>query len=771
MVKGRVHRWISQLKKLILTFEPISRIPPQLGSGLILTALLIGSSGFSASTPTLSQPSATEIFDQAVDLRTSLEGKPARSRTLADYKKVIDNYRSVYYTYPGSSKADDALIAVAEVYQLMANDQKEAGYFEQAIKAYKFLVKEYPASRYCTEALYTTGEIYLNDLKDPLRAQEIFIEFISKYPRSSKVRNVKARLDDLRTELKQAKRSTIKPGTAPSKAPGRTEFDSQTTENPAAGRNLVPASTDEKGNTQEPRVFDQELEKLPTSARINKKIQIAGIRTMVHSEPPINGPSGKSANEFGNGIFEPENTSSVKNGARNGSTIGEVRYWNTEEYTRIVIIPDGEVKYLEGRLDNPARIYIDIESAKLSPTLFGKTFAVNDGYLNQIRFGQLKEQISRIVFDIGAMKICHVFNLQDPYRIVVDILGPPRSSLFTEKKEWQVSRGDPLPDELERPSAVSKRLAVEQKKADNQFEVSRTRIEPNSKTPPPPPLKPNQDPQKLKTIPVSPDKTAPLLANQDPQERPKTANPKSDGTRSLTRTLGLKVGRIVIDPGHGGHDTGTVGQSGLQEKDLVLDISMRLKKLIEERLDGEVILTRSEDLFVPLEERTAIANQSQADLFISIHANSSRNKRVSGVETFFLNFASWPEVEEIAARENASSQKTVFELQDLVQKIALKEKVEESREFAHIVQKSMSTRLLRPRTALRDRGVKQAPFIVLIGANMPSILSEISFVSNPSDEKLLKATGYRQKIAEALCEGIASYARNLGGIKTAKILH
>jgi N-acetylmuramoyl-L-alanine amidase len=245
------------------------------------------------------------------------------------------------------------------------------------------------------------------------------------------------------------------------------------------------------------------------------------------------------------------------------------------------------------------------------------------------------------------------------------------------------------------------------------------------------------------------------------------AKPKSDGSLSLIRTLGLKIGRIVIDPGHGGYDNGTVGPSGLEEKELVLDVAFRLKKLVEEKLNGEVVMTRTDDTFIPLEERTAIANQSQADLFISIHANSSPNRRVSGVETFFLNFATSADVEETAARENASSQKTIFELQDLVQKIALKEKVDESREFAQTIQKAMTTQVQKARASAKDRGVKQAPFIVLIGANMPSILSEISFVSNPSDEKLLKSAGFRQKIAEALCHGIEDYTRNLSGVKTA----
>jgi N-acetylmuramoyl-L-alanine amidase len=245
------------------------------------------------------------------------------------------------------------------------------------------------------------------------------------------------------------------------------------------------------------------------------------------------------------------------------------------------------------------------------------------------------------------------------------------------------------------------------------------------------------------------------------------AKPTARGDRSLIRALGLKIGRIVIDPGHGGHDTGTIGPNGLQEKDLVLEVGRRLGKLLETRLGAEVVYTRKDDTFIPLETRTAIANQQRADLFISIHANSSQDPAARGVETYYLNFTSSPEALEVAARENAVSEKSIYELQDLVKKIALKEKIEESREFAGDVQESLHGGLAVKSPAIRDRGVKKAPFIVLIGANMPSILAEISFVSNPTDEHRLETSEYRQKIAESLYHGIAKYVDGLSGVKVA----
>jgi N-acetylmuramoyl-L-alanine amidase len=248
------------------------------------------------------------------------------------------------------------------------------------------------------------------------------------------------------------------------------------------------------------------------------------------------------------------------------------------------------------------------------------------------------------------------------------------------------------------------------------------------------------------------------------------AAPTASGERSLIRALGLKIGKIVVDAGHGGHDTGTVGPHGLQEKDLVLDVALRLGKLLEKKMGAEVVYTRDDDTFIPLETRTAIANKEQADLFISIHANSSSDPAARGVETYYLNFTSSRDALEVAARENAVSDQSIHELQDLVKKIALKEKIQESREFAADVEQSLYTGLSAKSPGIHNRGVKKAPFIVLIGANMPSILTEISFVSNSTDEKKLKTPEYRQRIAESLFKGITKYVGGLSGVRVASRL-
>ena len=232
------------------------------------------------------------------------------------------------------------------------------------------------------------------------------------------------------------------------------------------------------------------------------------------------------------------------------------------------------------------------------------------------------------------------------------------------------------------------------------------------------------------------------------------------GKFSLSRQLGLGVARIVVDPGHGGYDPGAMND-GVAEADVVLDVAMRLERLLTQQPGVEVVVTRRTNVYVPLEERTAMANRAGADLFLSIHANASEDDRARGIETYFLNFAPNPAAEAIAARENAASARTMRQLPDIVKAIALNNKIDESRDFASLVQSAIMERLKRDNGNVKDLGVKQAPFMVLIGATMPSILAEISFLTNPQEAVLLRGTTYRQQIAEALFNGIMRYQRSL----------
>jgi N-acetylmuramoyl-L-alanine amidase len=256
-------------------------------------------------------------------------------------------------------------------------------------------------------------------------------------------------------------------------------------------------------------------------------------------------------------------------------------------------------------------------------------------------------------------------------------------------------------------------------------------------------------PAHLPASPVTTETAAPTLPNGAPSHN-------LTGGFSIARQLGLGVSRIVIDPGHGGHDPGAKG-GGTTEAELVLDVSLRLAKLLEAIPGVEVVLTRKTDDYVPLQERTAIANREGADLFLSIHANANSSAQAQGVETYFLNFATTLGAAAVAARENAASGQSMGELPDVVKTIALNNKLDESRDFATYVQREMIAKLRPANKTIRDLGVKQAPFVVLIGAAMPSVLAEISFVTNPQEARLLKSSAYRQKIADALFNGLKKY--------------
>jgi N-acetylmuramoyl-L-alanine amidase len=295
---------------------------------------------------------------------------------------------------------------------------------------------------------------------------------------------------------------------------------------------------------------------------------------------------------------------------------------------------------------------------------------------------------------------------------------------------------------------------------------------------PPPPSLP--DPALVIAMAKPPRRTLPLPAVAStpalstkvipaPKPVPYEATPKpsENAARSLTRALGLKVNRIVIDAGHGGHDDGTIGPNGVLEKDVVLDVALRLAKLVQAKMGAEVVLTRSDDTFIPLRDRTTIANDHKADLFLSIHANSSPAPSVAGTETFFLNFTNSPGALDVAARENAGSDKNVGELKDLIQSITLNDKIAESETFAQQIQNAIFAQAAKSNAVAKNRGVKRAPFVVLIGASMPSVLAEIGFLSNARDEANLAKPEYRQKIAESLLKGLMQYSQSLSHFEVA----
>ena len=258
--------------------------------------------------------------------------------------------------------------------------------------------------------------------------------------------------------------------------------------------------------------------------------------------------------------------------------------------------------------------------------------------------------------------------------------------------------------------------------------------------------------------PAAPTAAAPVASAAATPPTAPAAN--SRGGYSIARQLGMRVGRVVIDPGHGGSDPGAIG-ADVSEAAVTLDVALKLEALLTQATGVEVVLTRRTDQHVGLQERTAIANREGADLFVSIHVNANRDRTIQGIETFLLNFASTPRAAAVAARENAGSTETMSQLDNVVKQIALNSKIDESRELATQLQTAMVRRLRSADKGLRDLGVKQAPFVVLIGARMPSVLVEMAFLTNPNESQLLATTAFRQRLAEALSDGVTRYLRSL----------
>jgi N-acetylmuramoyl-L-alanine amidase len=519
-------------------------------------------------------------------------------------------------------------------------------------------------------------------------------------------------------------------------------------------------------------VYQQFLEQYPKSAKATTAQQAvkqldAAVAKRTTAEASAQGP------------HQP-----VEQVARPGRllVVSGIRRWAGAGYTRIIISVDDEVQCNTQRIPNPDRLVFDLPGTRLSPALVGRVLSVEDGLLHQIRVAQYTPTATRVVLDVEQMDDYSVSTLPNPFRLVIDVHGKakalvtealdpgspqagattvtPRRTIANKLDSASVGTESNRSDLGASPSVAAPMATSGTTSAATSTEVG-TKKGPTSGIPS----------EKTASVvdplagPSEPTTTRAAVRPQDSATKPSA--PTEAGSRTLTRALGLKISRIVIDPGHGGHDTGTIGPGGLCEKDLVLDVAVRLKKLIETRLGSEVVLTRTDDTFIPLEERTAIANEKDADLFVSIHANASRDPSARGIETYYLNFTSNPEALEVAARENATSQESVHGLQQLIEKIALTEKIEESKELAQQIQRSVYAQV-QSNGQERDRGLKKAPFIVLIGANMPSVLSEISFLTNPRDESLLKKDAYRQKIAEALCRGIGRYVDTLAGVKVAQ---
>jgi N-acetylmuramoyl-L-alanine amidase len=457
----------------------------------------------------------------------------------------------------------------------------------------------------------------------------------------------------------------------------------------------------------------------------------------------------------------------------------------TPDSTEIIIELEDSVQYVSGRIANPDRIYFDLYAARLSPSVARENIKVSGTLLTAVRAAQNKAGIVRVVMDVTGVKDYAATLMKKPSRLLIELYSTsPKTdgvqTAHSNRNGRQPLKPSPTESAIAVASAVTDPAPEEIADSPGSQPTARVSVEVSPATTSPGASAPATTAAASvpKSITPAPKSELPSAKVSHSKGTNTASNAKSEGTQpsvvpqptrdgqsTLTRALGLKIGRIVIDAGHGGHDTGTIGPTGLMEKDLCLDVALRLGKIIQQKLPGaEIVYTRSDDTFIPLEDRTRIANDAKADLFVSIHANSSPDHGARGVETYYLNMRGSADAMEVAARENAVSQQGIHDLEDIVKKIARTEKIDESKELAEDIQDSLSKRIQKTAKPVKNRGVRKAPFVVLIGADMPSILTEISFLSNPTDEQLLKKPEHRQRVAEGLYQGVADYLQSLNSM-------
>jgi N-acetylmuramoyl-L-alanine amidase len=640
---------------------------------------------------------------KAAQLRVEKPSRHPAGRT--DWEKVAQQYVALVARYPQSAYCDDALLRTGDLYRAMGERFRGQRDLTEAVRRYNQLVSQYPSSSLAEQALFSAFEIeHTRRGRRRANVGDAARRYIKNFPDGPHA-----------SVVRMALRTTVSTSPSPTSSPSPS----------------VP-------------------------------------------EPP---PPGLAR------VFD-------------------LRTYTSASTTRVVIFLEKRVNYQQGRVENPDRLFIDLLGTHLHPNLESRKFPVGDGLLQQVRVAQFNPQVVRIVLDFKDIAEETVFCLDNPVRLIVDVQAPARSARtaannslaakatrlpapllparITDPPVLPASETDPATPtpRAERPATVAALPATEthnanpdpspevrldakaekkRREKEQKEQKERERDKRNGQKRPAPPAAPVEPPSSSTPSPESdspPDRVDARIATPTPQ-------PNRSGSYSLVRQLGLGARRIVIDPGHGGHDPGTIGRGGLQEKDLVLDVALRLERLIRQRLGLDVVMTRRSDVFIPLEERTAIANAKDADLFLSIHVNSSRTPRAAGVETYYLSFAVDSHAEEVAARENAISPATLKDLSGLVRAIMQNSKIEESRDFATDVQTAMISTLRPSNRVIEDRGVRRAPFYVLLGANMPSILAEIAFVSHREEERLLRSSSYRDSVAQGLLRGVQGYLDDL----------
>ncbi len=717
-------------------------------------------------------------WDVAVRDRAGFEAEIAGTHTPAEYTRVLDEFRAIYHANPADMHAAVAVEAVAELLAEQGREFGDAGSLKAAVGQYEFLRKEYPGSA----AAFGAKERIAG-----LKRERVGVGVPNHPTPPSKERSAETPAHDDAVMNGARKMDGLGEGKAE-------------TDGVVVGASPI-LSVPERGGDAVAAPVEAATVKAGRSGRLASVTGIRHWSTATYTRVAID--LGDEVTFEAARVPHPDRIYFDLHGARLAQELVGKSFDVTDDgflkriraaqfsgdMTRVVLDVSDVSEYSAFLLPNPYRLIIDVHGGKKSAGAAQDVAAVK---------APVDEVAEAPVAPAAVVKASAAANSSGLPATAPTVLaaneGAPVGTGGAGKESGRASLDTPpypvKPERMGHPDA-SIAKSVPGPRTGTVAKSTVARPVPNTVA-----VKAPETATEVAAVSAAPGKveatreasTKPIAATVagsgvkdvslgSAARRGKTSSPANDsapakaaaktadGETSLVRALGLKIGRIVIDAGHGGHDSGTLGVDGIEEKDVVLDVALRLGKLLHERLGAEIIYTRSDDTFIPLETRTAIANKAQADLFLSIHANSSEDATARGVETYYLNFTSDPTALDVAARENAVSGSSIHQLSDLVKKITLKDKIAESREFAVDVEGSLYGGLRRGNEGLKDRGVKKAPFVVLIGANMPSILAEISFVTNPKDAEELRRPEYRERVAESLFAGVAKYESGLGGVK------
>ncbi len=741
------------------TIRPTLRV---IFAAVLVLSLFSGASRANNNAPSR-RDTANAQFDRAEKAREALEARPESARTLKDYTALVIEYQRVYLITSHASDVPASLNHVAELFRTMG-DLFDAKYYQRSIESFQFLMQQYPTSKYREDALLAIAHIEQDDMHDSAVAQKTYQQFLALHPRSSHAAEVRVILDKLNAES-----ATAKPPTA---SPAAKEHSDRIAPKTISADKTPPTTDTRQGSSAD------------NSDTAGSGSQVSRIRTWnADTYTRIVIDVGTKVKYQAARISGPDRIYFDIEGAKVSSALlhnpididsgGFLKTVRVAQYqagvVRVVLEVNRVSDYSVFLLPNPYRLVVDVYGNSAAAEAAARDTTPPPGPTTTDAPPVKPEKPAKETVAKASPKAIEKAAAKSapaPSTDASSVQAQAQTASTPSPSADATAETEPAPRKTaSNPDKNSQKTAV----AASTKTVNAQDSDTDSATLSAAAAPADTEILPLPTRPLTPKKSsrATKSAHDQAEEMgpPPTPELTRDGQHSLTRALGLKIGRIVIDAGHGGHDTGTIGPTGLMEKDLCLDVSLRLGKIIQQRLpSADVVFTRNDDTFIPLERRTEIANEAKADLFISVHANSSQDHKARGIETYYLNFTGSSDAMEVASRENALSENGVHDLQDIVAKIARNEKIEESRDLATMIQDSLSKHMENLNRGDRNRGVRKAPFVVLIGADMPSVLAEISFLSNPSDEKWLKNPENRQRVADGLYRGIESYLQSTNSL-------